>query len=195
MARTGRAYPSHVISKKAGLASYIVTLNVVSPTSLSMLKAKVVTLSVVSATVDGLTAIKLKSLTTLSVASATVNSIATKSGKGMILSVTSATTSTMIRAVGKGIIVVSPTAIALIKGIGKVLGTTLLLTPKYVLRSRLVVNNFDGGLSSPLSATVLPEQTIPTLQPGLFRVSPPKSTIKVQFREFITSVFKRVGVS
>lgn len=195
MARFGRSFPTHTKRAKAGLSNVQITLAVATSTSSSVQIVKSGTIATTTTVAPAITAIKLAALQTLSVATATTDTLTTHAGKGMILSVTETPTRTLTKGVGKMVAGSTTTVPAMRKAIGINLGTVSTLTPKYVMRSRVVMNNFDGGITAPLSATVVTESPSEIVQPGLFRIDPPKGTITVQFRAFIMKIIRRVGIS
>ena len=195
MARTGRSYPSHqVIIHGAGLSNYFVTLSIQSPALPFVVKQAGKTLSVVSAIIPTLTPIKLKALQTLSVVTTTVPLIIPILGKGMILSVVSPVTVTVLKGPGKILAVSTSVIPTMRKGIGKFLGDTISGTLNVVFRSKIVVNNFDGGLVGPVTTPTVRVSPLVQIFPGLFRIAPPKGAIKVQFRTFIMKIVKRVVI-
>ena len=189
---TGRSFPTHTKIAKAGISNVSVTLSVVSATTPAVNKTIGKTLSITSATNPVLTALIVK-LQTLSVASATTSTIATKKGAGRILSVTSLTVPTMSRGITKSLTIQSPSVPILTKTIGKVLGTPV-LSLSFSLKSKIILNNFDGGVRGPAGTNTLQEPTVVTVAPGLFRIAPPKGIIKIQFRPFNIPITKRVPI-
>lgn len=194
MPRIGRSFPAHTVIGRAGVSNYLVNLSVVSVTVSSLQRQQIKILPVTTATTNSLASIKLKSLQVLSIASATSNSLATKVGKGRILSVTTLTSSNVNRSITKSLSISSQSIISLRKGINKLIGTQGSIIPTYVMRSRIVLNNYDGGIKGLPSTTTTPVPSIVNVFPGLFRIASPKGALKVQFRSFLSSIVKRIVI-
>lgn len=222
MTRAGRSFPLHTVTEIAPISNYTITLRAISPVVALVAKGPTRTLSIISNTVNTISAMKLGKLIILSVASSVSSSLLASKGKGIIVSATSSVAVSITKGIrkivsissstsggsvwsggvwgvflwgvpglvnpGPGVKVVASTS----KGIGKSLGTSAGTTPTFILEPKIILSNYDGGVSGSPSTTTLPISSTQTIAPGLFKVVAPKGLIKVQFRQSIINIVKRI---